>query len=205
MRIRWMLPVLAMVVLGGSAQSQDFGVMESAETINPGNFKLMGYPMLVFGKDGADDEFGLALRGGYGFSNNFDAEVKVSFFDGLTFLGADAEFWLLKGGNLDVSLSGGAHLAFGGDEFYDSTGIDLTGLVSTHLSDKFELYGGLDFAFEFLSDVPDGFDDSFTTIHLVLGIEYKLTEDLDLDAEFGIALNEDSNNYLAAGFAYYIR
>ena len=205
MRIRWMLPVLAMVVLGGSAHSQDFGVMESAETINPGNFKLMGYPILVFGEDGADDEFGLALRGGYGFSNNFDAELKVAFFDGLTFLGADAEFWLLKGGNVDLSLSGGAHLALAGDEFFDSTGIDLTVLGSTHLSDRFELYAALDFAFEFLSDVPEGLDDSFTTIHLVPGIEYKLTDDLDLDAEFGIGLNDDSFHYLAAGFAYYIR
>src|SRR5262245_23948514 len=95
MRFRNSVPALFLLfVLGGVARAQDFGVMESAETMDRGNFKVMGYPILVFGKNGGDNELGFAIRGGYGFTDNFDVEIMASFFDNLTFIGGNAEFWL---------------------------------------------------------------------------------------------------------------
>jgi hypothetical protein len=48
-------------------------------------------------------------------------------------------------------------------------------------------------------------DDSFTRLHLVPGIEYHLSDVIDLEAEFGIGINDNSNHYVGAGIAYYIR
>ncbi|MBN1461707.1 MAG: hypothetical protein JXA57_19425 [Armatimonadetes bacterium] len=59
----------------------------------------------------------LAARVGYGFTDSFDAEAKVGFFDGPTYVGADGEFWMLKRGDeyggVDFSLAGGVHGVFG--------------------------------------------------------------------------------------------
>lgn len=179
------------------AAAQDFGVMNSAETINKGNFKLTGNPIIVFGKGAADNEVGVAVSGGYGFTDRFDAEAKLAVFDGLTYFGADAEYWVVKGQKVDFSVAGGFHL--GNSDFVDTTGLDLTFLASGHVTDKLELYGGLDFAREKIKD--SSFD--FTTVHLVPGIEYRLSSKLDFVGEFGIALNDDSSHYVSAGFALY--
>jgi len=41
-------------------------------------------------------------------------------------------------------------------------------------------------------------------MHLVPGIEYRLSDDLDFLAEFGIALNDDSRSYASVGLALYL-
>ena len=74
------------------AGAQYVGVLQSAETNDVGTFKLMAATIMVFGKDGADNTFGLEARGGYGFTDSFDAEAKLAFFDGGTYVGADGEF-----------------------------------------------------------------------------------------------------------------
>ena len=55
---------------------------------------------------------------------------------------------------------------------------------------------------KYTADFPNN---SYNQILLVPGIEYKLHRDLDFVAEFGIGLNDNANNYLAGGLAYYIR
>lgn len=171
--------------------------MNSAETINKGNFKLLGNPMLIFGKNGADDEMGVAVAGGYGFTDRFDAEAKVALFDGVKFFGVDAEYWLVKGGQIDVSLIGGAHL--GRSEGVDTKGLDGTFLVSGRVANRVELYGGLDLSRVSFDDV----DFSYTTAHLVPGIEFRLSPRLDFVTEVGIALNDNSAHYFSVGFAFY--
>ena len=69
--------------------------MESAETINKGNFKLRANPMLVFGK-GQDRQLGAAILVGYGFTPRFDAEGAAAFYDGRTFFGGNVEFWVVR-------------------------------------------------------------------------------------------------------------
>ena len=46
---------------GLSASAQYVGVLQSAETMDRGTFKLMLAPIMAFGKNGADDEFGVAV------------------------------------------------------------------------------------------------------------------------------------------------
>ena len=78
-------PIVAMGVLALSipvcAAAQDFGVMNSAETINRGNFKFMANPIVLFGEDDVDSEVGVAIAGGYGFTDRVDAEAKIARFD----------------------------------------------------------------------------------------------------------------------------
>src|SRR5688500_16882353 len=129
------------LVLPASVSAQDFGVMNSAETINKGNFKLMANPIITFGND-SDSETGVAVMGGYGFGRRFDVEAKASFFDGLTFFGADAEYWLINDKKVHFSLIGGLHKA--DPEFGEGAwGPDFTALASSLIADKLELYGAL--------------------------------------------------------------
>lgn len=181
------------------ALSQNF-LMNSAETINRKNFKIAVFPVGLFGRSDAPDRWGAGSRFGYGFTDNFDVEGKVAFFDGLTLYGLDAELWLLKG-DVDFSMTLGAHKAAvdGGN---DSKALDLAALVSGNVARKLELYGGLSVSFESLDDVPDS---GFTRAYFVPGLEYKISEQLDLVAEFGIGLNDDSPHYLGFGLALYLR
>ena len=185
------------------AQAQDFGVMGSAETINPGNFKIMANPIVVFQDGAADNEFGLSLLAGYGFTDRIDAEAKVAFYDNVSFAGGDVEYWILKNGGLDLSAIGGFHVGWG-DTVANTKALDLTFEGSGHINPRLELFGALDVARNWL-DIDDRFDNDYTTVHLVPGIEYAISDNLDLVAEIGIGLNDNSSNYVSGGIAFYIR
>jgi hypothetical protein len=191
------------------AAAQYIGVLQSAETNDRGTLKLMAAPIVVFGKNGADNEFGLAARGGYGFTDRFDAEAKLGFFENSTYVGADGEWWILKGeekdAGLDFSLTGGVHWVLGKDEYFDTMGLDVTPQLSGHVTKNLELCGALDVSFESINDAPAGVDDTFTRLHLVPGVEYHLSDAVDLVGEIGIGLNDDSFTYAGVGIAYYLR
>ncbi len=201
--------VLAALVTGWlplSASAQDFGIVESAETIDRGVLKLRANPMFLFGKEAQGDEAGLAVRLGYGVTDRFDIEGGAAFYGDFTFVGADAEYWLVQdsaGRNaLDVSVIAGFHLG-NGDNTPDTRGFDLTFLASKRVEERVDLYAGLDFAFESLRGV--GADHSFTPIHLVPGIEYRVARDIDLIGEIGLGLNDEARHYFSAGLAVYFR
>ncbi len=197
------------ICLALPASAQDIGVLQSAETNDQGVFKFMAAPLMSFGKEGADDEFGLAARAGYGFTERFDAEAKLGLFENSTLFGLDGELWFLHSQTpdtgLDGSLTAGIHWLFGKDERFDTMGIDLTPQLSGHVSPNLELCGALDASFEKIKDVAAGGDDSYTTLHLVPGIEYRLSDTVDLIGEVGIGLNDDSSTYAGAGIAFYLR
>ena len=182
------------------AHAQDFGVMESAETINKGNFKLKVNPMFILRSD--DTQSGLAGAVGYGFTETFDFEANFARYKDVTFVGGNVEYWLVKGQPpLDLSASVGFHLAK--SDFGDQTGVDVTVIASHAATKKLDVYAALDMAF---NKSRDNFpNNSYTQAHLVPGLEYKVHPDLDLLAEFGIALNDKANNYISFGLAYYIR
>jgi len=187
------------VVAARPAEAQNF-LMNSAETINEGNFKIAAFPTVILAEGDAEDAWGLATRLGYGFTDRFDVEAKVAFFDGLNLYGADAEYWLVKG-DLDVSVSGGLRFAdYAGDA--DTKALDLAGIASLGVGRKLEAYAGASLSFE---SVDDDAVDSFQRFYLVPGIEYRMAKDLDLLAEFGIGLTDDSPHYFSFGLAYYIR
>ena len=188
------------LLTGGAAQAlaQNL-IMNSAETINVDNFKISAFPTVLLGEGDADNEWGLFSRFGYGFTPSFDVEGKVAFFSGLKLFGADAELWLLKH-HPDVSIAFGVHRSVR-DAAPDSTAFEGTLLASGHVGSNLEVYGGLNLGFESLDDS----DENFTRTYIVPGIEYRLSEQLDLLAEFGIGLNDDSPNYLSFGLALYFR
>lgn len=182
------------------AHAQDFGVMESAETIDKGNFKLKVNPMFIMG-DG-DTRTGVVAGFGYGLTDTFDFEANVARYKDVTLFGANVEYWLVKGGNpIDLSAIAGFHMAK--SDFGDQTGVDVTVIASHPATEKLDLYAALDLAF---NKYRDSFpDNSYTQAHLVPGIEYKVHQDLDLVAEFGVALNDKGDNYVSFGLAYYVR
>ena len=202
MTIRGLLFAGACVLaLGASpAAAQNF-LMNSAETINEGNFKLAAFPTVFTGDDEGGSEWGLATRLGYGFTDRFDVEAKLAFFDGLKMYGGDAEYWLVRG-KTDVSLSAGLHFSDFEGEGADSKALDLAAIASRNVGGRLELYLGGSLSFESLDDVDDS---SFERFYVVPGLEYKLGEDLDLLAEIGIGLTDESRTYLSFGLAYYLR
>lgn len=190
---------LLFLALGSAAFAQDV-LMNSAETINKGNFKLALFPAVLFGRDGGDSLFGLAGRFGYGLTESLDIEAKAAVFEGLRYFGADVEYWFLHGPNFNASVALGIHLT-DAKNAADSTGLDAALLFSTRPAEKLELYGGLKAAFD---SVKNG-GGSFTRIHVVPGLEYRLSSDLDLLAEVGIALNDHARSYASVGLSLYIR
>jgi hypothetical protein len=195
--LRYAVACCLVLVAASVASAQD-ALMNSAETIDKGNFKLAGYPIILFGE--GDDETGGGFRAGYGFTRSFDMEAKASFFDGLTYYGIDAEWWVHRA-DPDFSLAIGVHRTSFSDIDVDITGIDTTALVSDHVSDRLELYLGARIAWEF----PEEPADSFQRINVIPGIEYRVAKDLDFLAEGGIAVNDDADNYASVGLAFYIR
>jgi hypothetical protein len=207
--IRGILAVALCLCFVLPAAAQYIGVMQSAETMDKGTFKLMAAPIMAFGKNGADDEFGVGARAGYGFFDRFDAEAKLGLFQNGTFVGADGELWILKGtekdAGLDFSLTGGVHWMFGKKEHFDTMGLEVTPQLSGHVSKNLELCGALDASFESIKDAPPIVDDTFTRLHLVPGFEYRLSDSADLVGEVGIGLNDNSFTYVGVGFAFYLR
>jgi hypothetical protein len=202
--------VAAFILLSGQqVAAQYIGVLQSAETMDRGTFKLMLAPIMVFGKDGADNKIGIAARGGYGFTERFDAEVKLGSFDNGTLIGMDGEYWIFgqkeRNSSIDLSLTGGLHWMLGRNNHYDTMGFEITPQMSGNVSRNLELCFSLDASFERIKDAPQGIDNSFTRLHLVPGIEYRLSDSFDLVAEFGFAINDNSSNYLGAGITYYVR
>ena len=173
-------------------------LMNSAETINKGNLKLAVFPTVLFGKNGGDSVWGVAGRFGYGLTPSIDIEAKAAFFKGLKYFGADIEYWFVKGGNFNVSAALGGHITdYKGAG--DSKGIDAALLASTRPVKNLEVYGGLMLSFD---SVKNG--DNLTRMHLVPGIEYRISDDLDFLAEVGIALNDNSRSYASVGLALYL-
>jgi hypothetical protein len=191
-----------LVAAAAEVSAQDV-LMNSAETINQGNFELAFFPTVLFGKNGGDSVWGVAGRAGYGLTPRFDIEAKAGIFKDLNYFGIEAEYWFVHGRNANVSVALGAHLTDWREEREeaDSSGIDTSLLFSTSPVERLELYGGLKLAFDSFKNS----DQNFTRAHLVPGLEYRITADLDFLAEFGIGLNDKSRSYASVGLALYIR
>jgi len=200
MRKKIMIILVAAMFLAAAVQlSAQQVLMNSAETINKGNLKLAVFPTVLFAKNGGDSVWGVAGRFGYGLTSNLDIEAKAAFFKGLKYFGVDIEYWLLKGENFNVSAALGGHMTdYKGAG--DSSGIDAALLASTKPVKNLEIYGGIMLSFDSLKNS----DFNYTLMHLVPGIEYRLSDDLDFLAEFGIALNDDSRSYASVGLALYL-
>jgi hypothetical protein len=202
MRCKPALVITVLLALAPAAHAQDFGVLESAETINQGNFKLGIFPLFVLPDEG-DNVFSVAASIGYGLTDSFDIEGRAAFSENVTFLGGDVEYWLMKNRPLDLSLRGGGHFGMIEGDAGDTAGIDLSVIGSVPVGANVEFIGALDMAFNSTDRGVD--DDGFTTVHLVPGVEIALTPDLDFLAEFGLGVTDSSSHYLGFGLALYLR
>ncbi len=191
------LSAVLFLASAAAVSAQDV-LMNSAETINKGNVKLGFFPTVLFGKNGEDTLFGAAGRVGIGLTTRFDIEVKGAIFQGLKYLGADAELWFLHGPNFNGSAALGVHMTNrqGGD---DSRGVDTALLLSTRPVERLELYGGFKFAYDWVN----GSDRTLAMMHLVPGLEFRISRSLDFLAEFGFALNGNARHYASLGLALY--
>jgi hypothetical protein len=194
------LLVIVLSVMAVELAAMTDVVMNSAETINPGNFKLGVYPLVLLGNNGGGSDFGIAGRAGLGLTRRIDIELKGAFIENISYFGADVEFWLLKGRNINASVALGGHL-INVKSGSDSYGFDATFLASTAPVSKLEIYGGVKLAFDSVKNS----NQNFTMVHIVPGLEYRISRSLDLQAEFGIALNDNSRSYISAGLAFYSR
>jgi hypothetical protein len=202
MRFRPALVVIALLALAPAAHAQDFGVLESAETINQGNLKFGVFPLFLLPDEG-DNVFSVAASVGYGLTDSFDIEGRAAFSESVTFLGGDAEYWLVKNRPIDFSIRGGAHFGMIEGDIDDTAGIDLSLIGSAPIATNVELIGAIDMSFNSSDRGLD--DDGFTTVHLVPGVEIALTPDLDFLAEFGLGVTDASSNYAGFGLAFYLR
>jgi len=82
----------------------------------------------------------------------------------------------------------------------DSASIDAALLASTKAGRNLEVYGGLMLSFDKVKNT----DYNYPLVHFVPGIEYRISDDIDFLAEFGIALNDDSRSYASVGLAFYL-
>ena len=202
------------------ASAVDFGVMETAVPIRDGYFKLISYPISVTAGALREQDVGVVLGIGYGISEHWDTELQVSTYDDITFLGGDVEYTFLDRPQLDMSVITGAHYA--NLDFGTQEGADLTYVVSyamhppeppahyrfpaTREGSGLTLYGALDLAYDEIDLARPGsrsVDASYTSVHLVPGLQYRLGHAVDIVAEIGIGMNGDTDDYFALGTSYY--
>jgi len=175
-------------------------LMNSAETITPGNFKLGVFPFALLSKHGSGSDFGVAGRAGLGLTRNVDVEVKGGFMENVSYFGADIEFWFLKGRNINASAAVGGHMIHA-KTGADSYGVDAAFMASTAPVRNMEVYGAVKFAFDSVKDS----NQNHTLIHIVPGFEYRISRTIDFLAEIGIALSDSARSYVSAGLAFYSR
>jgi hypothetical protein len=193
--------LLALAGFASAASAQDF-MNSYPRTIPQGNFELTAHPTLLVGRDEGPDRWGAAGRLGYGITQSLDLVAKGGAFDDFGLLGFAANYWVLKGGELDLAVSAGAHKALI-DSANDTTALDLGLQLGGRVGDRLDLSGGLNASFESIDDAPEGMDSDFTRLYVGPGVRYRLTRNMDLLGQVGIGLTDDSPHYFTLGFAAY--
>jgi hypothetical protein len=201
---------LAALAVYGNAAAVDFGVMETAEPIEPRTFKLSAFPMLVDKSRHGDDAFALAL--GYGLPHDTDVELQVAYIDRATLFGADVEWNAWTADRKRFSIAGGLHYA-DLEQGARAVGADVTAIFTYTPFERLDVNAALDAALDDVdvresaveSDTHFGADGRYDTYYFAPGVEYRLTHNLDLLAEAGLGLNGDSDDYLSVGASWYFR
>jgi hypothetical protein len=92
-------------------------------------------------------------------------------------------------------------------------GVDLTYIASYALSDAarnggagFTLNAALDMArdeIELDRPLAAMVDDQYSSVHVVPGLQYRLSPQVDFVAEVGLGINQSSDDYVGVGTSYY--
>jgi hypothetical protein len=189
------------------ALAVDFGVMETADVVEPGDLKFIAFPLAVRDGPRREHDTGVNVGLGYGLGANLDLEGQIGVYDDTTFFGADLEYTYRADRPLELSIGGGAH---GVDsDFGNPWGFDLTHIASYTLpgAPRLRLIGALDAAWEradaaYAAAIGAG-DRDYWVAYAVPGVQYRFTEQVDVVGEVGVGLNDESNDYVAAGISFY--
>lgn len=195
MRKTLTLVALAVTCAAAPVRAQNF--LDGSAAITPGDLRFTMTPTELFGRDGAPDRFGAALRFGYGVDETLGFEGKAAFFDGVSLLGGDADVRLLSG-DTHLSLRLGGHQAVinGGS---DTTALDLAGTLGHHVSRHLLAYGGASYSYEF---THERLAPNFSRFYLVPGVQWQVAPRVALLIEGGVGMNSNSPHYLGGGFAF---
>ncbi len=184
--------------LVGSAAAQDF-VPSTTRTVPTGDFRLTGYPVGLFGRNGSPDRLGGGWRLGYGLSDNLDVQGNAAFFDRFSLLGVDSSFRIERG-VFDMAVVLGGHRALI-RAANDSTALDGALLVGAHVAPRLRLVAGMSASREWIDHTRDS---AFNRVYLVPGLDLRLTDRVAFVSEAGLGLNSDSPGYLTAGFSFFL-
>jgi hypothetical protein len=203
----------SLLAVCGSAGAAEFAMMETAERIAQGSFKLSGFPVVVDRDRTAGNDAGFVVGLGYGLPYNLDLEGQVASYDDGTFLGADMEWNAWRRGPLAFSIGSGTHGADLEGNGY-ALGVDGTMIFSYNPMHRLALSAALDGSYDDVNNRDAGAavadsrfptDGQYETYHAVHGIGYLLTRNIDVLAEVGLGLNGESDDYVSAGMSWYFR
>jgi opacity protein-like surface antigen len=189
------------------ALAVDFGVMETADTVIPGDFKFLAFPLAVRDGPRREVDTGINVGIGYGISEPLDVEFQIGVYDDFNFFGLDLEYSYREKRPLELSIGGGVHKVE--SDFGYPYGFDLTHIASYTFTSlpTLRFIAALDGSYE----VADAYyaasigarDKEYWTGYAVPGLQFRVNERVDLIGEAGIGLNDDSQDYVALGLSFY--
>jgi hypothetical protein len=189
------------------AYAVDFGVMETADTVIPGDFKFQAFPLAVRDGPRREVDTGINVGLGYGLSEHVDLEGQIGVYDDFNFFGADIEYSYREKVPLELSIGVGAHKI--ASDFGHPWGLDVTHIVSytTASVPSLRLIGAIDASYEYSDADYAGAigaqDERYWTVYAVPGLQYRFSERVDVIGEVGVGLNDDSYDYAALGLSFY--
>lgn len=188
-----------------AAGAVDFGVMETADPIVPGHWKAIAYPLVKRAYPSQEQRTGVNVGVGRGLTPWLDAELQVASYDDESLLGGDLEFILRDGDHLDLSVAGELH--FGNTDFGELYGYRGTAIASYTLPRTWlTLNGALDFGidhYDFNRSGEQKFGTRSEEVHVVPGLQYRVSERVDVIGEVGVGFTRDARDYAALGFSIY--
>lgn len=195
--LAWALPASAVV----------FGVMETADTVIPGDFKFLAFPMAVRDGPRREVDTGINVGLGYGINEPLDVELQIGVYDDFNYFGLDLEYSYRENTPLELSIGGGVHKVE--SDFGYPYGFDLTHIVSYTLESvpSLRVIGALDAAYEvtdpYYAQSIGAEQESYWVAYAVPGAQFQVNQRVDVIGEVGVGLNDDSNDYVALGLSFY--
>jgi hypothetical protein len=201
------LMFIAGIAFAAPAFAVDFGVMETADTVVAGDFKFISFPLAVRDGPRREVDTGINVGLGYGLSEHVDVEAQIGVYDDFNFFGLDLEYSYREDQPLELSIAGGAHKV--ASDFGYPWGWDLTHVVSYTLASvpTVRVIGAIDASYEttdaYYAESISAQDRRYWTVYAVPGVQYRFNERVDVIGEVGVGLNDESNDYVAAGLSFY--
>ena len=189
------------------ALAVDFGVMETADTVIPGDFKFLAFPLAVRDGPRREVDTGINVGLGYGINEPLDVEFQIGVYDDFNYFGLDLEYSYRENRPVELSIGGGVHKVE--SDFGYPYGFDLTHIVSYTFASIpwMRLIGSVDASYEitdaYYAQSIGAHARRYWTGYAVPGVQFQVNERVDVLGEVGVGLNDDSNDYVGVGMSFY--